>query len=177
MFSMIPLVILVIAPGVQLFLSSDPSTISTDRSIVRFAQCYLTVFVSIQIPLVILQWTRWFQQHPKRTHLAAKEVTIRAGIILFVACMLTWIQAVKICQIFYTVSAATAENPPWFLRRPILYAGFILPELLCIILYAVTNIRTRFLFPTRREGEGDRRIDDAKAGCSTNGETIAKLEV
>jgi hypothetical protein len=169
MFSVLPLLVLVIAPGVQLFLASNPSTISTDLTILRFAQCYLTVFVSIQVPLVILAWSLWMVK--PATHKAAipaREVSIRAGIILFVGCMLTWIQAVKICQIFYHVTPETAVNPPWFLRRPALYAGFILPELLCVILYAVTSIRLRFLFPVREQkGEGRNGEDDTTVETKT----------
>jgi len=167
MFSIIPLLILVIVPGVQLFLSSDQNTISNDRTILRFAQCYLTVFVSIQVPLILLIWILYFTKSTKSSGLTAREVTIRASIIFIVASLLTWIQAVKILQGFYTPSAMTAINPPWFLKRPILYAGLFLPELLCVILYAVTSIRLRFLKPVRdgvgnvrNEKVGDTNISD-----------------
>lgn len=176
MFSIIPLLILVIAPGVQLFLSTDLSTIHTDRIILRFAQVYLTVFVAIQIPLLIIVMAKYILSPKPRnpssaasTTLAtiteggklattesqvgipASEVTIRALIIFLVAFLLTWIQTVKIIQGFYTPGPTTAINPPWFLRKPILYAGFFLPELLVVIIYAVGGIRKRFLKPVRAE--------------------------
>jgi hypothetical protein len=147
MASVIPLLILVVVPGVQVLLTSSLSTIQIDRKILRFAQCYLTVFVSIQVVGVIAAWTIYFSKSKKQFGIPASEVTIRALIILVVAALLTWIQAIKICQTFYTPGPETAINPPWYLRRPILYAGFFLPELICVILYAVSTIRVRFLKP------------------------------
>jgi hypothetical protein len=177
MFSVVPLLILVIVPGVQLFLSSDLSTIQHDRTILRFAQVYLTVFVAIQVPLIIFVWTKYIlsnksqhkhgandtstgivgQNSPNSSSagvvdLSPREVTIRATIIFTVASLLTWIQAIKICQGFYTPGPTTALNPPWFLRKPILYAGLFLPELLIVIIFAVSGIRKRFLKPVRGEG-------------------------
>jgi len=149
MLSVVPLLILVIVPGVQLFLSSDPSTVSTDRTIIRFAQCYLTVFVSFQVPTVVGVWIVYFFNSKKQSGIAGGEVTIRAVIIFVVASLLTWIQAVKILQTFYTPTSETAVDPPWFLRRPILYSGLFLPELLCVITYVVSSIRLRFLKPVR----------------------------
>ena len=153
MFSILPLLLLVIVPGVQLFLSSDLSTISTDRDILRFAQCYLTVFVSIQVPIVVGAWAIYFLKSKKQSGIPGSEVTIRAVIIFVVASLLTWIQAVKILQGFYTPTPNTAIHPPWFLQRPILYSGFFLPELLCVIIYAVSSIRLRFLKPERDGAE------------------------
>jgi hypothetical protein len=149
MFSTLPLLILVIVPGIQLFLSSDPSTISTDRKILRFAQCYLTVMVCLPVVLAPIIWISYFQR--KVRAITPKEVTLRAGIVFTAGSLLVWIQAVKILQGFYTPTAETAVNPPWFLQRPILYSGFFLPEILIVILFAVSNIRTRFVFPNREE--------------------------
>ena len=147
MSSVVPLLILVVAPGVQSLLTSNPSTIQIDRKILRFAQCYLTVFVAIQVIIVVAVWLFYFSKSKSHSGISAREVTIRAAIIFVVGSLLTWIQAVKILQTFYTPSPETAINPPWFLQRPILYAGFFLPELLCVILYAVSSIRLRYLKP------------------------------
>ena len=178
MLSIIPLLILVIVPGVQLFLSSNPDTISTDRIILRFAQCYLTVFASIQVPLIVLVWTLYFTKSSKSSGLTASEVTIRAAIIFVVAALLTWIQTVKILQGFYTPTPQTPLNPPWFLRRPILYSGLFLPELLCVILYAVTSIRLRFLKHVR-DGTGKEQIHDIadsdRVGSSKSEERVEKV--
>lgn len=151
MLSVVPLLLLVIVPGVQLFLSTDLSIISTDRTIIRFAQCYLTVFVSIQVLIVIGAWTLYFLKSKKQSGITAREITVRAAIIFVVGSLLVWIQSVKLLQTFYTPTTQTAINPPWFLRRPILYSGFFLPELLCVIIYAVTSIRLMFLKPVRDE--------------------------
>jgi len=149
MFTVIPLVILVVVPAVQLFLSSDPSQISADRDVLRFAQCYLTVMACLQVIGVITTWTIYFTLSKKTSGIPAAEVTIRAAIILAAASLFVWIQTVKILQTFYAPNPETAENPPWFLERPILYAGFFLPELLVVIIYAVSSIRLRFLMPNR----------------------------
>jgi len=196
MFSVVPLLILVIVPGVELFLSSDLNTIQTARTILRFAQVYLTVFVAIQIPLLIIVWTIYIlspkQRNPASMSpalattteggklaategsagISAREVTIRASIILAVAALLTWIQAVKICQGFYTPGPTTAINPPWFLRKPILYAGFFLPELLVVIIYAVGGIRKRFLKPVR--GQVVQENGEGELGRSDSGGTTGK---
>jgi uncharacterized membrane protein len=178
MLSVIPLLILVIVPGVQLFLSTNPDTISTDRIILRFAQCYLTVFASIQVPLIILVWTLYFTKSSKSSGLTASEVTIRAAIIFVVAALLTWIQTVKILQGFYTPTPQTPLNPPWFLRRPILYSGLFLPELLCVIIYAVTSIRLRFLKPVR-DGTGKEQgtgvADSDRVGSIKSDERVEKV--
>lgn len=146
MSSLIPLLVLVIVPGVELFLSTNLNNISRDRAILRFAQCYMTVFVSIQVIAVIFVWAIYFLKSKKTSGISGREVTIRASIIFVVGVLLVWIQSVKIHQSFYT---QTAINPPWFLQRPILYSGLFLPELLCVIIYAVTSIRLRFLKPVR----------------------------
>jgi len=91
--------------------------------------------------------------------LAPSEITIRATIILLVALLLTWIQALKIVQSFYTPNPTTATNPPWFLRKPALYAGLFVPEVVVVVVYAVGGIRWRFLRPDRggsgeKEGKG-----------------------
>lgn len=211
MFSIIPLLILVIVPGVQLFLSSDLNTISKDRTILRFAQIYLTVFVAIQVPWILGIWTKYILSRKKDYHSgleierrdfptstsivngnklatntngklpmnnalptntnsslppSAKEVTIRATIIFVVAVLLTWIQAIKIRQGFYTPSPTTATNPPWFLQKPVLYAGLFLSEILIVIVYAVGGIRMRFLKPLRGEGkmEGNEGNEVGKGG-------------
>ena len=169
MFSVLPLLILVIVPGVQLFLSSDLSTISTDRDILRFAQCYLTVLVSIQVPTVVGAWAIYFLKSKKQSGISGGEVTIRAVIIFIVASLLTWIQAVKILQSFYTPTPETAINPPWFLKRPILYSGFFLPELLCVIIYAVTSIRLRFLKPVR---DGVEKVHNNAGDVSDENRTV-----
>jgi hypothetical protein len=149
--SAIPLLILVVVPGVQLFLTSKPSTIHTDRDILRFAQCYLTVFVSMTVIATIASWTIYFTASKKASGLHAGHVTLRAGILFGAGSLLVWIQAVKILQTFYTATPETAASPPWFLRRPILYSGFFLPELLVVIIYAVASIRLRFQMPKAEE--------------------------
>ena len=88
MFSLIPLVVLVVVPGVDLFLTSNLSTIDRARKILRFAQCYLTVFGSIPVVTVIFVWAFYFSQSNKASGLAGREVTIRAGIILSVGSLL-----------------------------------------------------------------------------------------
>jgi hypothetical protein len=178
MFSVLPLLILVIVPGVQLFLSSDPSTISTDRTILRFAQCYLTVLVSVQVPIVIGVWIVYFLKSKKQSGIPGGEVTIRTVIIFVVASLLTWIQAVKILQTFYTPTSETAVDPPWFLQRPILYSGFFLPELLCVIVYAVSSIRLRFLKPVRdgAESVGDMGDDTRTVTPGSEGQNFEKME-
>jgi len=182
MFSVLPLLILVIVPGVQLFLSSDLSTISTDRTILRFAQCYLTVLVSIQVPIVVGAWAVYFLNSKKQSGIPGGEVTIRALIIFAVASLLVWIQAVKILQGFYTPTPETAINPPWFLRRPILYSGFFLPELLCVTIYAVSSIRLRFLKPVRDGVEkemnnvGDPTDENRTVTEGSDGQAFEKIE-
>jgi len=154
MFSVLPLLILVIVPGIQLFLTSELSAIATDRKILRFAQCYLTVMVCIPVILAPIIWISYFKT--KRREISAREATLRAGIIFTAGALLVWIMTVKVLQTFYTPDAETAINPPWYLQRPILYAGFFLPEILVVILFAVTNIRTRFVFPRPREEQQQR---------------------
>lgn len=56
----------------------------------------------------------------------------------------------------------TAVNPPWFLKRPTLYSGLFLPELICVIIYAVTSIRLRFLKPVR-DGARKEQVADTNA--------------
>jgi hypothetical protein len=153
MFSVVPLLVLVIVSAVELFLTSNPNTIEICRKILRFAQCYLTVFVSIPVVAVVVVWILYFSKSNKSSGLTSREVTICASIIFSVGSLLVWIQAVKLCQGFYTPSPETAINPPWFLRRPILYAGLFLPEILCVIIYAVTSIRLRFSMPVRDGSE------------------------
>jgi hypothetical protein len=149
--SSLPLLILVVVPGVQLFLSSDLSTIHIDRDILRFAQCYLTVFVSAPVIATITSSTIYFFASKKASGLRAGEVSLRAAVLFIAGSLLIWIQAVKILQIFYTATPETAVSPPWFLRRPILYSGFFLPELLVVIIYAVASIRFRYQMPKREE--------------------------
>jgi hypothetical protein len=153
MLSAVPVLVLLIVPAVQSFLTSSPSQISTDRTILRFAQCYLMVFVAVQFLATIVAWLIHFFSSKKTSGISAKEATVRAAIILSVGALLIWIQAVKLCQTFYTVGPQTAQSPPWFLRRPALYSGLFLPELLCIIIYAVSGIRLRFLKPNREAKE------------------------
>jgi len=203
MLSVVPLVILVIVPGVQLYLTSDLSTISRDRTILRFATVYLAVFVAIQVPLVIFVWTKYMlsrkprhnstsvststtspsvssgaskldQTPPSDTGIPSpREVSIRAGIIFIVASLLTWIQAIKICQGFYTPEPTTAVNPPWFLRKPTLYAGFFLPELLIVIIFAVSAIRIRFLKPVREGGKMVQEVGQGeKMGRMVEGDRV-----
>lgn len=83
---------------------------------------------------------------------------------------MVWIQTVKILLSFYTPTSQTPINPPWFLRRPILYSGFFLPELLCVIIYAVTSIRLRFLKPARDEKMEHHGNEDV---ARSEGETTA----
>ena len=109
----------------------------------------MTVFVSIQVIVVLFVWALYFLKSKKTSGISGSEVTIRASIIFVVGVLLVWIQTVKIHQSFYTPTPQTAINPPWFLQRPILYSGLFLPELLCVIIYAVTSIRLRFLKPVR----------------------------
>jgi hypothetical protein len=195
MFSILPLLILVIVPGVQLFLSTNQATIATDRTILRFAQVYLTIFVGIQIPWIIGLWINWIlsrkkdpetgttssvnenkfpiiesptpstnpstnlSSHPSPTQSTmalppSTEITLRTAIILTVALLLTWLQALKLRQGFYTPGPTTATNPPWFLQKPALYAGFFVPEVVVVIVYAVGGIRLRFLKPVREGGKG-----------------------
>lgn len=170
MLSVVPLLVLVIAPGVQLFLTTDPDIIVTDRTILRFAQCYLTVFVAVQVATVVVVWVYYFLKSRKASGMSGKEVTIRASIIFFVGSLLLWIQAIKTRQTFYTPTPQTPHNPPWFLQRPILYAGLFLPEILCVLIYSVTNIRLRFLKPVRDgkivedpEAEGHGNPTDGRA--------------
>ena len=202
MLSVVPLLILVIVPGVQLYLTSDLSTISRDRIILRFATVYLAVFVAIQVPLVIFVWTKYMlsrkphhtstiatssaspsvssgtskldQTPPSDTGIPSpREVSLRAGIIFIVASLLTWIQAIKICQGFYTPGTTTAVNPPWFLRKPTLYAGFFLPELLIVIIFAVSAIRIRFLKPVREGGKMVQEVGQGeKMGRMVEGERV-----
>lgn len=160
MFSVIPLLILVIVPAVQLFFTSNLDTIHTDRKILRFAQVYLTVFVAIQIPASIAAWIAYLRKH-RPADIESREVHIRFAAVCMVAALLLWIQAVKLCQTFYTPNALTPVNPPWFLRRPILYAGIFLPEILCVIIYALARIRLRFQKPNRQsDGATTGKVED-----------------
>jgi len=170
MLSVVPLLFLVVVPGVQLFLSSNLSTISTDRTILRFAQCYMTVFVSIQVIIVVFAWAFYFLKSENISGISGEEVTISASIIFVVGVLLVWIQAVKLLQTFYTPTHQTAINPPWFLQRPILYSGFFLPELLCVIIYAVTSIQLRFLKPVR-DGKMGHHRNETEAAASEEGTT------
>jgi hypothetical protein len=172
MFSIIPLLVLVIVPGVQLFLSTNLSEISRDHTILRFAQCYMIVYASVQVIAVIFVWVLYLLKSKKTSGLLNSEVTIRASVILVVGVLLTWIQTVKILQAFYTPTPQTAIDPPWFLRRPTLYSGFFLPELLCIIVYAVTNIRLRFLKPVR-----DTKMDNEDVERSEGKATAHEADV
>jgi len=97
-----------------------------------------------------------------------REATIRAAILVGVGALLVWLQAVKLCQTFYTPSPETAVHPPWFLQRPILYAGFFLPELLCVIVYAVSTIRVRFLKPVNEDGK---RVAKTIKGGESDGDS------
>src|SRR5256885_7379105 len=65
MFSIIPLLILVIVPGVQLILTTDLNAISRDRTILRFAQVYLTVFVGVQGPWLVGVWIKYVLERRK----------------------------------------------------------------------------------------------------------------
>jgi hypothetical protein len=149
--SALPLLILVVVPGVQLFLSSDLNTIHIDRDILRFAQCYLTVFVAAPVIAIIASTSIYFFASKKASGLGAGEVSLRAGVLFIAGSLLIWIQAVKILQIFYTATPETPLNPPWYLQRPILYSGFFLPELLVLIIYSVVTIRHRYVMPKREE--------------------------
>jgi hypothetical protein len=172
MFSILPLLVLVIVPGVELFLTSDLGTAKIARTILRFAQCYLTVFVSLPVIMVVFAWIFYFAKSNKLSGLTGREVTIRASVIFSVGSLLVWIQAVKLCQVLYTPSAETAIDPPWFLRRPILYAGFFLPELLCVIIYAVTSIRLRFSMPVR---DGNEKGEDGDSTVNSEAYANDKL--
>jgi len=174
MFSVLPLLILVIVPGIQLFLSSDLDTIATDRKILRFAQVYLTVMVCIPVVLAPIIWIAYFRRSPRA--ISVREVTLRAGIIFTVGALLVWIQAVKLLQGFYTPTAQTAVSPPWFLRRPILYAGFFVPEILIVIIFAATNIRTRFVYPPRQDAKEVAKLpeDDRVSGTTESGSPLEK---
>jgi hypothetical protein len=149
MGSALPLLILVVVPGVQLFLTSDLNTIHIDRDILRFAQCYLTVYVSAPVIAIITSTSIYFFASKKASGHSTREVCIRAAVLFVAGSLLIWIQAVKIMQTFYTATPETPLNPPWFLRRPILYSGFFLPELLVVIIYAVASIRHRYVMPKR----------------------------
>lgn len=199
MFSILPLLILVIVPGVQLFLTTNQATISTDRTILRFAQVYLTIFVGIQIPWILGLWINWIlsrkrdpetgtttpvngnkfpildspNSSPTPSTMALPsptEITLRTAIILTVALLLTWLQALKLRQGFYTPGPTTATNPPWFLQKPALYAGFFVPEVVVVIVYAVGGIRLRFLKPVRKEGgNGANGGEEGKEGSEATG--------
>jgi hypothetical protein len=171
----IPLLILVIVPGVQIFLSTDLSTIPTDRIILRFAQCYLTVFATIQVPIVVGAWAIYFLGSKKQSGIPGFEVTIRAIIIFSVGALITWIQTVKILQAFYTPGPETATNPPWYLQRPILYSGFFEAELFCVIIYAVSSIRLRFLKPVR-DGVKEPETRDGRPATAESGQAESQME-
>ena len=178
MFTVIPLLMLVNVPGVQLFLFSNLSAVATDHTILRFANCYLTVFFAIQVPIVVGVWTFYFLKSKKQSGIPGSEVTIRAVIVFVVASLLTWIQAVKILQGFYT---PTPETPVWFLQRPILYSGFFLPELLCVIIYARTNIRLGFLKPVREGVEKEHNnvggVSDENRADTLGSDSQNKIEL
>src|SRR5271156_1581700 len=160
MWSVLPLLILVVVPGVELFLTSNLNTIRIARDIIRFAQCYLTILVCIPVISTIISWSIYLSSSNRSSKPdTPREASIRAAILLFVGGLLVWLQAVKLCQSFYTPTPETAVNPPWFLQRPILYAGFFLPELLCVIVYAISTIRVRFLKPVN---EGGKRVETTK---------------
>jgi hypothetical protein len=146
-FSIVPLLVIIIVPGVQLYSATDLASIARDLTILRFAQCYLIVFVAIQIPILIFILILYFRHRDRP--IATDEVLIRAGVIFGVASLLVWIQAIKVRQSFYTPGPQTAVKPPWFLQRPIVYAGIFMPELICVVIYATTNIRTRHQRPVR----------------------------